>query len=227
MNSPIVQSSEPILLVGGGEVSHDDLSAGLDRCGMVIAADSGADFAVKHDVMPDAVIGDMDSITPDTHAAVGPDRLHPIAEQDSTDFDKCLRSVVAPVLVGIGFTGARMDHQMAVQNALVRHPTQRCVLIGAHDVLFLCPPLLKLEVPAGTRLSLFPMGAVEGHSEGLQWPLRGLSFAPDGVIGTSNRVTGPVTLNMTAPKMLVILPRNCLDQVIRALQEQPDSWSAL
>jgi thiamine pyrophosphokinase len=39
---------------------------------------------------PEAVIGDFDSIRPAARTALPPDRLHPIAEQDTTDFDKAL-----------------------------------------------------------------------------------------------------------------------------------------
>ena len=70
---------------------------------------------------------------------------------------------------------------------------------------------LVLDLPIGSRLSLFPMGTVEGESEGLRWPLKGLHFAPDGMIGTSNEVAAPeVTLQFSAARMLVILPRSAL-----------------
>jgi thiamine pyrophosphokinase len=69
---------------------------------------------------------------------------------------------------------------------------------------------------------LFPMARVTGRSTGLEWPIAGLIFAPDGVIGTSNRVVARrVTLEFDAPGMLVILPRRRLDAAIRALLSAP------
>ncbi len=61
------------------------------------------------------------------------------------------------------------------------------------------------------------MAPVTGQSEGLRWPIDGLAFAPNGRVGTSNAVTGPVALRFDGDGMLVILPRTALPQVIKAL----------
>lgn len=104
-------------------------------------------------------------------------------------------------------------------NALVKHPA-RVVLIGRDDICFLCPPDFALEMAAGERVSLFPMGPVTGAlGEGLRWPISGLRFAPDGRIGTSNAALGgPLRLGFDAPKMLVILPAAYLASVADRLR---------
>ena len=48
MNRSIVQSSEPILLVGGGTSNPDVLNALLADCRRHVAADSGADTLLRH-----------------------------------------------------------------------------------------------------------------------------------------------------------------------------------
>lgn len=212
----IVQSSEPITLVGGADLTSDLLHGALAHAPRLVAADGGADRALAFGVRPEAVIGDGDSISAPARAALG-DVLHIVEEQDSTDFEKCLARIDAPLILGVGFSGARLDHQLAVCNALVRVPARRCVLLGADDLIFLAPPALALDLAAGTRVSLFPMGAVEGASDGLEWPIQGLNFAPDHRIGTSNRALGAAHLSVTAPKMLVILPVACLAAVIAGL----------
>jgi thiamine pyrophosphokinase len=198
----------------------------LRHASQVVAADGGADTALAAGLSLRAVIGDFDSISTVARTRL-PDRvLHPMADQDTTDFEKCLAHVSAPLLIGVGFTGNRLDHQMASCTALVRHAAQRCILLGAVDLMFLCPPALSLPLAAGCRVSLFPMGAVEGASDGLQWPIRGINFAPDGRIGTSNRAVGPLSLSVTAPKMLVILPAETLDMVVPALLAAPATWGS-
>ncbi len=168
--------------------------------------------------MPSAVIGDLDSLGADALARIPADRLHRIEEQDSTDFDKALSHIVAPLVLAVGFAGARLDHELAVYNALVRLADRPAVVIGEHDICFHAPPRLRLDLPTGTRVSLFPMAAVTGHSTGLRWPIKGLVFAPDGRVGTSNQASGgPVTLAMDGPGMLVILPRLMLRAVIPVL----------
>ena len=127
-------------------------------------------------------------------------------------------------MLGLGFAGARADHGLAVLNALVRAPRQRALILSPQDVTFLAPADLVLDLPAGTRLSLFPMAPVTGESTGLRWPLAGLTLAPDGMIGTSNEVSGPqVRLRFSQEKMLVILPVRCLQAALRGLGCLPDA----
>src|SRR6056297_99111 len=220
----IVHESDPITLVGGAGLSDQLFDQALEVAPLVVADDSGADRALAHGITPRAVIGDFDSISQAARRALPEAVLHHMQDQDSTDFDKCLRSVTAPLILGVGFCGDRLDHQLAACNTLVRYPLQRCVLLGETDLMFLCPPAIHLPLAAGCRVSLFPTGAVEGLSDGLQWPIRGLNFSPDGQIGTSNVATGPVHLTVTAPKMLVILPLDRLDSVVAALAESAARW---
>jgi len=224
--APIVESGRAVALLGGAPVSDGLLDEVLALCGPVIAADSGAAHALARGIVPRAVIGDMDSLDPALADRLAPDRLHRIAEQDSTDFDKALRHVAAPLVIGAGFTGARMDHLLAALNVLGRRADRRCILAGEADAAFLCPPRLELDLPPGAVLSLFPLGPVSGRSEGLRWPIAGLDFAPLGRSGTSNEVTGPVVLEMDAPRMLVLTPRAALAEAARRLLSAPARWPA-
>ena len=220
----IVHESSPVTLIGGGDLFDGCINQALSVAPRLIAADGGANKALSMGYRPSAVIGDFDSVSDTTLASLPPESLHRIAEQDSTDFEKCLREVSAPFFVGVGFTGARIDHQLAVFNALVRFPTKRCILLGQEDVVFLCPPSLQLNLPPGTPVSLFPLGAVEGVSDGLEWPINGLLCAPDGQISTSNHATGPLDISVTAPKMLMILPRAYFEDAVAALMARPSGW---
>lgn len=214
----IVQSRSPVTLLGGGEVSLGDLKAALLQAPLLVAADGGANVAIEAGVIPDAVIGDLDSLSETSRRALPPDRLHLIPEQESTDFEKCLTRIAAPYVLGLGFTGARVDHLLAVWNALVRHPARRCLILGPDDVAFAAPQTLRLDLAPGTRVSLFPMTPLGGTSRGLLWPIDGLDLSPGGRIGTSNQATGPVDLAFDAAGMLVILPRSELPAAIAALR---------
>ena len=216
MNEVIVQSTAGVTLAGGAGFSLKMLDIARAVAPTLVAADGGADRLLRLGHEPEAVIGDLDSISSAAKARLQ-GRLFPIDEQATTDFDKALRSIVAPFVLGIGFTGARLDHGLAVLNGLIRHPAKRCLLLGARDVTFLAPRDLRLNLPLGTRLSLFPMGPVQGESAGLRWPLLGLKFAPAGLIGTSNQVTGPVHLGFDADLMLVILPRSAMAAALDGL----------
>ena len=86
----------------------------------VVAADSGADWLMAVGRTPDALIGDLDSVSSQTRVAIPADHVHHIAEQDSTDFDKAIRAVAAPMIVGIGFLGGQVDHLLAAMPVLAR-----------------------------------------------------------------------------------------------------------
>jgi thiamine pyrophosphokinase len=218
MNAPIVDSAEPVTLVGGGAASLADLAEARKLAPRLVAADGGARLCLAAGLAPEAVIGDMDSLDAASAAQLPAGALHRIAEQDSTDFDKALRSIRAPLVLGVGFLGDRVDHQLAALNRLVARPGRAVILLDRADVICHLPPELTLALAPGARVSLFPMAAVTGRSEGLAWPIDGLDFAPDARVGTSNAATGPVRLRMDGPGMLLLLPRDCLTTLAAALR---------
>jgi thiamine pyrophosphokinase len=222
MKPPIVQSERGITLAGGGPFTRRDLHLCLARAPVPVAADGGADRMLRLGVMPEAVIGDFDSLSASARERIPVERQHVVAEQMTTDFDKALRSVAAPLVLALGFAGARLDHGLAAMTTLVAYDARSCILIGPKDLVFAAPARLQLELGPGEPLSLFPMARVTGRSTGLQWPIEGIGFAPDGMIGTSNRVVArQVVLEFDGPGMLVILPRRRLDAAIRALRSAP------
>ncbi|WP_412174885.1 thiamine diphosphokinase [Actibacterium sp. XHP0104] len=216
--SHIFQSKGAVTLLGGGACRGTDLAEALSLAPCLVAADGGADRALALGHVPKAVIGDMDSISPQTRAAIAPGRLHHIPEQDSTDFDKALRNIDAPLVLGLGMLGPRADHMLAALNVLHRHSDRRCILISDSDVVFLAPPQLTLDLPRDARVSLFPMAPITGRSTGLYWPIDGIEFTPGGRVGTSNQAQGgPVTLGFDAPGMIVLLDRAGLGAAVAAL----------
>jgi thiamine pyrophosphokinase len=219
MGKTIVDSAQGVSLIAGGDVTRRDLSLALARAPFLVAADGGANRAIALGEMPSAVFGDFDSLSATARDALGANRLHLIAEQQTTDFDKALRSVQAPFVIGLGCLGRRLDHSLAALNVLVR-AARACLLLGGPDVVFAAPPgrTLHLEMASGERVSLFPLARVTGRSTGLQWPIDGLVMAPDTLIGTSNRVVARrVSLWFDAPGMIVILSRRHLDTSLATL----------
>lgn len=221
----IVHSSDPVTLVGGADLRLTDLTNALRFGPTLVAADGGADHLLRAGLQPQAVIGDMDSIT-DAASAAFAGVLHRVPEQQTTDFDKTLRHIAAPLVIALGVTGGRFDHELAALHVLLCHPDRLCLLLGPDSLTVVCPPELTLHLTPGTVVSLFPMGPVRCGSTGLRWPTDGLDFVPTSLIGTSNEATGPVTLTPDAPAMLLILPADTLAETVRALLTAPAQWPA-
>lgn len=221
----IFSENESITIVGGAHFSKELLLESLERAPVVYAADGGANLCMQYGCQPKQVIGDLDSLSPSLRSELDPSRVIHVPEQDTTDFEKLLIRVDAPFMLAVGFMGGRIDHQMAVQTVLTAYAHRKIICVGDEDVMFVSPPEIDLPLDAGTRISLYPMAPVQARSTGLYWPTDGLSFAPDGQIGTSNKATRHVTLLPSAPCMLVVLSKTCLDIAIDAMQAAP-YWDA-
>lgn len=218
MSDCIVETTENVTLIGAGPVNKGILADAVRIAPYLVAADGGAELAQKYGKTPKKVIGDLDSVDRAILAKFPAGTVHRIDEQESTDFDKCLRNISAPLVVGVGFIGGRADHQLAALHSLVRHSDRSCVLLGPEDVVFHARAKQTLELEPGTRVSLFPLARVSGRSAGLKWPINGLEFEPGQKIGTSNRSTvGQVVLEVDGPGMLVIVPRAAFARVVGAL----------
>ncbi|RWR05123.1 thiamine diphosphokinase [Paenirhodobacter populi] len=215
MSDVIRSYAQGVTLLGGGTADRADLAMALGLAPGLVAADGGGDRALALGLVPDAVIGDLDSLSAAGRTRLGA-RVHHVAEQDSTDFGKCLNLVRARFYLGLGFTGLRLDHTLAALSEIAQRPGQPVILIAEDDAIFRAPRHLRLDLPAGERFSIFPFGAVTGRSEGLNWPIEGLDFAPAGRVGTSNRVTGPVTLELEGPA-LILVPKRYLGRLPAAL----------
>jgi thiamine pyrophosphokinase len=215
MNEAIVQSQDGVTLIAGGPVLARDLRAALALAPCLVAADGGADRALALGAAPQAVIGDMDSLSDAGRVRLGA-VVHKIAEQNSTDFDKALRNIDAPLVIGLGLLGGRVDHELSALQVLARRQ-RRCLLVGREDVVFAAPPHMVMGMRPGDRFSLFPFAPVTGRSTGLEWPIDAIDFAPDARGGTSNRASGRVEVWMDAPGMLVIVPRARFGAAVQAM----------
>lgn len=220
MKAGKVSFSYPVTLVGGGALDLAMLEAARVVAPALVAADGAADRLDRLGFLPDAVIGDMDSIG-DPAAWAGRTRLVHLSEQDTTDFEKCLYATEAPLYVAAGFTGRRVDHMLAVFHAMLRRADKRVVLLGEEEVMALVPPdrPFAMALDPGAVVSFYPLRPARGVlSEGLEWPIDGLSMAAGAVIGTSNlAVAHEVKVAFDAPGVLVMVARKYLGALIEAV----------
>lgn len=214
-----VQSPDGVTLVGGGAFRRKDLVDSMALAPVLVAADGGANACHSAGFSPTAVIGDFDSILSETRAALSETRMIEVAEQDRTDFEKCLLRIHAPFILAVGFTGGRLDHLLAVLSVMARGVGPPVLLVSEEDVTFIAEGRVHLDTAPGARVSLFPLAPVTGRSTGLRWPIDNLALDPLGMISTSNAATGPVTLDIDAPGCPVILPRAALAAALSALRD--------
>ncbi len=213
---PIVSSNNAICLVGGAPIADDAISAVFSLVNSFVGVDGGADHLLAAGVTPAAVIGDLDSLSNEARATFA-QQLRFIAEQSTTDFEKALTRVSASVVLGLGFTGGRLDHALSVLNVLARHPERAVLLLDAHDVSFVAPlGRITFAVLPATRISLMSLGEAKVTFSGVRWPFAQTRMTPDGFSSPSNEATGgEVTIETDGP-LLVTLPRDLLAVAMKA-----------
>ncbi|MEM8872183.1 MAG: thiamine diphosphokinase [Pseudomonadota bacterium] len=222
MSRVLINSPSSVTLIGGGAVRRAVFDTALRHAPVLVAADGGADTAQSFGQSPTAIIGDLDSIDNLEYWQNSDVPVHRVDDQDTTDFEKCMELISAPLILGVGFLGARTDHTLAALSTLMKFAPKPVILLGEKDLVFFAPPALDLRVPTGSPVSLFPLVPVRGtHSKGLEWSVDGLLMSPGDKVGTSNRMMGTqLELAFDAPGLLVILPLLTLSDVARMLSTQ-------
>jgi thiamine pyrophosphokinase len=216
--SLIVDLDEAVTLIGGGPIVAELLTLARTVAPRIVAADGGAGVVLATGAVPEAIIGDMDSLDPKARAAFA-DRLYHIAEQETTDFEKCLARIAAPLVIGVGFLGGRMDHSLASLNVLARHRDRAVILLNEADVCCMVPAGgMRLSLPVGARLSLLPLGSARLWTEGLRWNVDGAEMTPDGFISISNESAGKVRIRAEGP-MLLAVPLGGFEAVVSSVQD--------
>lgn len=181
----------PIAIVGGGAVDNDLLRALAARGVALIGADGGGDAIAAAGLMPEAIIGDLDSLS-DRAGWEQKTRVVHVPEQITTDFQKVLYSTSAPVTLALGMTGKRLDHTLAALSAVLQVAAERHVLvIDEVDVALAVVGPFSFEAAARERVSIHPLVPIRfQRSTGLRYPVDGLLLEPGGLLGTSNEGTG-------------------------------------
>lgn len=194
--SEILRFDVPVVLVGGGDMDAAVLRCLAGRGAALVGVDGGADVIAATGLMPQAIIGDLDSIA-DAAGWPGDVRILRIEEQMTTDFEKALYATRAPLTIAMGMTGRRFDHTLAALHVVTRYAADRKIIIvdGADLALALSGPF-AFAVAAGDKVSVHPLLPIRfRHSTGLRYDLAGLAMASGTMIGTSNQAeTGPFVI---------------------------------
>lgn len=219
----ILKFDQPLLLVGPADMDIGSL-VDLQKKGFdVVAADGGANLLLENGIMPDAIIGDMDSfVFSEGSRSELPSRIIQIDEQNSTDFEKCLYSINAPLFLAFGFAGKRFDHTLATIHAMCKyHPAKKVFLVGPDDFSFIHRGDFTATVSSHQIFSVFPLMPIEfSRSEGLKFPLEKLTMEIGRQIGTSNQTIAeevgvfPMPEHQNTP-YLVSMPNAMLGQMLK------------
>lgn len=198
----------PIAIVGGGVVDHGLLRDLAERDVALVGADGGGDAIGAAGLVPDAIVGDLDSLF-DRRDWEQRTRVVHIPEQITTDFQKALYSTRAPLTLALGMTGKRLDHTLAALSAVLQAaPERSTLLVDEVDVALTTVGAFGFDAHHRERVSVHPLLPIRfRRSTGLLYPLDGLTLEPGGLLGTSNEGMGgrvEIIPNDETPWMLIL-----------------------
>jgi len=190
-----------IVIIGAGDFPKKEYPRYLVRSAdRIICCDSALRTWLRvmkplfgRDRLPDAVIGDMDSL-PKTLQKRFSDRIIHITEQDDNDQTKAMRYVMdhypdAAEIHFIGSTGKREDHTVGNMSLLMEYariwevtglPAEGKPVVDMvtdYGTIFAVTESCSLPVGEGRRISIFtPDNSLRIKSKGLVWPTDDVVF---------------------------------------------------
>lgn len=197
-----------VLLVLNGTLNKKFLACVAKKYSFILAADGGANKCLKAGIMPDVVVGDLDSITPKNKLLLK-SRLKQVARQDNSDFEKALDylKTLRPKQVDIALAvGGRFDFcfsNFLAASAYLEYFDIRFLLPNA-TVYFLSKGT-KIKAQKGSRVSLIALREIKNVST------TNLAFAlnkenlPVSQRGLSNIAKGNFTVNFKGGKLLIFV----------------------
>lgn len=191
------------LIVTGGETTDAFATEVIKNGGfeVIIAVDGGMERLYQTHIQPDIIVGDFDSVNPDTleffrnQEQIDICMLEP--EKNDTDTEFAIREAIqrgAEDIAIIGATGSRLDHALSNITLLgvgleygvkitILDPTNRIYMINE-------PITLRKSKQYGRYVSLIPyFGEVTGVTlSGFRYPLNNYTLGRFNSLGVSNEI---------------------------------------
>jgi len=198
------------LIVSGSPegVSTKLLRELVSQTGFTLALDSGAELLAAAGLVPDLLLGDLDSITPESLArleASGVPVLKHDAYKNATDVELAIEELYTRGFrrfIATNVLGGRTDHALGSLAALAEAAFNRGMEVTLRDEHEACyfvsgsaqDEVLELEFSEGlpSHVSLISWGGPSVVSlKGTEWELDRFSLSPYSARGVSNELRSP------------------------------------
>lgn len=216
--------SKKTVIVSGGMMEEDFVLPILksEETEFVIGVDKGLEFLYKHEIKPDYIVGDFDSVSRELVDYYREELNVPIREfnpvKDASDTEIALRLCLGlnrkSILI-LGGTGSRIDHLWAnvqcLQIALQAGVDAR--IVDSHNQIRLLDSdiTLKKSEAFGPYFSLFPleMPVDELSIRGAKYPLQNHFLKPSDSLCVSNEFAeDEVTISFVYGKVILMETRD-------------------
>jgi thiamine pyrophosphokinase len=177
----------------------------------LICADGGANSAYKLNLIPDFIIGDLDSIHPKVKKYYSrKSRIIRYSRQSDTDVEKCLKYAVKnkfTEVILLGATGDRLDHTFCnLGIALKFFDKINTRILHQKSLLSVFENKVELDTIKGELISIYGFDKkTKLTSRGLKYPLKKSALPFGEKESTSNVATGKkVEIKIHGGKIFII-----------------------
>jgi len=177
----------------------------------LFCADGGANYAKKLGLIPDFIIGDLDSIKNSTlKYFLNQSKIIKLKRQNDTDVEKCLKFVIQKgfeeaVLTGV--TGNRLDHTFCNLGIVIKFFNKiKLKLIAEESLLIPYSGKVELKTSSGEIISLYGFDKkTKIKSKGLKYPLKNIILPFGEKESTSNvSLSEKIFLEITGGVIFVV-----------------------
>ncbi|KAA6300608.1 MAG: thiamine pyrophosphokinase [Candidatus Ordinivivax streblomastigis] len=181
---------EVVILANGEYPAHDLPLSLLKQAGYVVCCDGAANEYVRRGFIPDAIVGDGDSISEEIKIRFA-DMIHKDADQETNDQTKAVEFCIAQAkksIIIVGSTGEREDHTLGNISLLMEYAKKvRVQSVTNYGVFTPACGDATFDCLPGGQVSVFNFGSTQMYADGLEYPLRGFT---NWWQGTLNRALG-------------------------------------
>lgn len=213
-----------VIIVSGGALDEGfvlDVIAGQEGA-FLIGVDRGLEFLYHHQIMPQYIVGDFDSIDPEVISYYKNETNVPVREynpiKDASDTEIAIRFALTlggTEITILGATGGRIDHLWAnIQTLAIacRAGVPAWILDPRNKIQVIDRPCtLKKKEAYGPYLSVFPLtGEVfDFNLTGAKWPLSHHTLKPCDSLTVSNEFAeDEVTMDFPEGLLVVMETRD-------------------
>ncbi len=183
----------------------------------LICADGGANSAKKLNLIPDIIIGDLDSIKPTTYNFYkSRSKIVRLKRQNDTDVEKCLKYAIKNKFddaILLGVTGDRLDHTFCNLGIVLKFfHLVSLKIIAENSFLSAYSGSVELMTVPDETISIYGISPrTKIISEGLKYPLKNVALPFGEKESTSNiALSNKVKLSIKGGKIFVIRDFNLL-----------------
>ncbi|MCX6153938.1 MAG: thiamine diphosphokinase [Candidatus Kapabacteria bacterium] len=175
----------------------------------ILASDGASTKLFKINIIPDYVIGDMDSaIRALLDKFIPENRIIEISSQDITDFEKTLNFSIKSGFENIlicGFHGGEMEHSLNNVSVLLKYMNSLNLTI--FELNRYCLPInksIQFHCSLNEMISIIPQPECDLNTDGLQWELKNESLKLGTREGSRNRaIKTKVSIKLNSGKYLL------------------------